>query len=199
MKAPTTSVLCALCLCLSLSVSQSSARARRQSGDSLKWGAVGDGLQMSIASVGPRLSETPQLQVMFRNVGEHDITLNLGVMLANGKVQLPNRIGFNLTDSAGRTRKFDFFDGRYAAVAGRVDDYVVPLRAGSTYALNLGLDKFYSSGTNEFASKLPAGKYQITAQFEGVGAQALNLDTPGIGLMNFWKGTLQSNTLMFEK
>lgn len=80
-------------------------------------------------------------------------------------------------------------------IAGRVDDYLVALRAGSMYTVKLSLNQFYSPDTKEFELKVPAGKYLITANFEGHGAQAVNLDTQGIKLMNFWLGKAQSNVL----
>lgn len=121
------------------------------------------------------------------------MVLNLGTMLANGKVQFPDKLGFNLTDATGKTRKFDFFDGKFGVIAGRVDDYIIPLRSGSIYGLKIGLDNLYSLSTNEIGSKLPSGKYQITAQFEGDGANIRHLSA------NSWKGKLQSNTLTLEK
>ncbi len=167
--------------------------SKGQSLDNLKWGAAADGLQMSVEIAESKKVDIPELRFIIRNVGEKDAILNLGTMLANGKTQLPDKIGFILTDAKGKTRKFDFFDGKYGAIAGRVDDYIVPLRSGSTYELKIGSDKFYSMETHEIGSKLPSGKYQIIAHFEGDGAEIRNLNT------NSWKGKLQSNTLTIEK
>ena len=80
-----------------------------------------------------------------------------------------------------------------------MDDYVVPLRVGSIYTLRLTLDQFWCQETSVFAVKLLPGKNQLTADFEGSGAKAVNLDMPGITLMNFWMGKVQSNTLVVEK
>jgi hypothetical protein len=154
---------------------------------------------MSISAAGSSKADVPEFQVAFRNAGERDVTLNLGLMLANGKVQLPIRIGLSLTEASGKTWKLSFFDRRYPAISGRVDDYVVPLRAGSIYALKISFDQYWSSDTKEFALKLPPEKSQITAQFEGDGAKTDNLDMPGIKLMNFWTGKLQSNVLEIER
>ena len=189
----------ASCACLFLSLFFSSAASRGQAIDNSQWGTQVNGLQMSISAVDSSEADVPEFQVAFRNAGEQDVTLNLGMMLANGKVQLPNRIRINLTDGSGKTRKLRFADKRYGFVAGRVDDYIVPLRAGSIYTLKLSLNQFWSPDTKEFALKLSTGKYQVTAQFEGGGASAVNLDMPGIKLMNFWNGKLQSNTLELER
>lgn len=83
-------------------------------------------------------------------------------------------------------------------IAGRVDDFIVPLRAGSLYRIGVSLDHYWSTATKEFGLKLARGRYRIEARFEGQGAQHENLDTPGIGLLNYWKGMLRSNSLAVE-
>jgi hypothetical protein len=39
----------------------------------------------------------------------------------------------------------------------------------------------------------------LTAQFEGTGARTANLDMPGMKLMNFWLGKVESNRLTIER
>ena len=107
-------------------------------------------------------------------------------MLDNGKVQLPNKIHLNLLDGSGRKRELHFSDRRYPGVAGRVDDFVVPLRAGSTYTLKLRLDQFWSPSTQEFELKLTPGRYEVSAQFQEDRAETRNV-------IFVWKGKLQSN------
>jgi hypothetical protein len=199
MKTLKATVLSALSICLSLALFLSSAPLSVQSAESFQWGAPVGGLQMSISASGSRNIDVPEFQVALRNIGDRDVMLNLGSMLANGKVQLPRRIGLTLTDAGGRTRELHFFDKRYPAIVGRVDDYVVPLRVGSTYILTLNLDQFWSPETKEFQLQIPPGKNLITAQFEGSGARSSNLDTPGMRLMNIWEGKLQSNALAVER
>ena len=152
-------------------------------------GAAVDGLQMCLSASGSNL------QLALRNVGDHDLTLNLGIMLGNGKVQLPDRIAMKFTDALGKTRVFKFGDLKYGFIAGRVDDYVVPLRVGSSYTLQLTLDKFWCQETKEFSISLLAGENYLTAQFEGAKASAVNLDMPGIALMHYWLGKVESNTV----
>ena len=104
---------------------------------------------------------------------------------------MPDHIRLKLTDAKGKTRELHFSDKRYPGIAGRVDDYVVPLRVGSVYTLKLPLSQFWSPATNEFTLELTPGTYQISAQFEGSGAK----HDSGKFVMNFWEGKLQSNTL----
>jgi hypothetical protein len=117
-------------------------------------------------------------------------------MLANGKVQLPAQIHLKLWDGNGKTWELDFGDKRYGAIGGRVDDYAVPLRSGSSYKLELRLDQFWSPGTKEFALKLKPGRYWASARFEWDGAET---DKLNILLLNFWKGRLQSNVFSFTE
>jgi|SRR5215831_14196952 len=49
-------------------------------------GAAVNGLQICLAPSGSNLV------LAFRNVGDRDLTLDLGIMLANGKIQLPDRV-----------------------------------------------------------------------------------------------------------
>jgi hypothetical protein len=173
--------------------------SRGQSAGDAQWGVTVDGIQMSISLTTPGRVDVPEFQIAFRNSGTQDVTLNVGIMLANGRVQLPDKIDLDLTDANGQTRRLKFGDKRYLTVAGRVDDYLIPLRSGSIYTLKVSLDQFWSPETKEFDLKLTPGKYQITAHFEGTGARAVNLDTRGIDLLNFWKGKIQSNTLAIER
>ncbi len=193
-RIPTLILRASICFLISLTPAFTGALGRTV--DDLQWGQPIDGVQMSLSSTG---SNGSNLQVALRNVGDHDVTLNLGSMMANGKVQLPNNIRLNVTDSRGKTRVFKFADKRHAFVAGRVDDYVVPLRAGSMYTLQLTLDQFWCYETKEFAIQLLPGRNLLTAQFEGTGAQIVNLDMAGIKLLNFWLGKVDSNTLTLER
>ena len=175
---------------LTLAVSAGGAPPRPVDDDC---GAAADGLQMCLAPAGHNL------QLTLRNVGDHDLTLNLGMMLANGRVQLPNRLAIKFTDVHGNTRLFKFGDKRYPGVFGRVDDYVVSLRVGSTYTLQLTLDQFWCQETKEFSIPLDSNDDHLTAQFEGTGAAFVNLDTQGMKLMNFWLGKVNSNTLTLRR
>jgi hypothetical protein len=174
----------------------SSARPSSGAGDSLQWGQANDGIQMSLSSSDPKGSE---LQITLRNVGQRDVTLNLGSMLANGKVQLPDHIAILFTDGFGNTRRFQFADKKHSFVGGRLDDYIVPLRVNSMYTLTVTLDQFWCQETSEFQIPLTRGANRLTAQFPGTGARLVNSDMPAIKLMNFWLGKVESNTVILER
>ena len=188
----------ALC-CAAALVAGSQAPGQRQSLPT-DWGSANTGLRMAISSAttATETSVGPQFDIVIENVGDSDVVVNLGFMLSNGKVMFPEAIRLVLTDPRGTTRELQYFDRRYPGIAGRVDDFIVPLRAGSLYRIGVSLDHYWSSPTKEFGLKLARGRYRIDARFEGQGAQHENLDTPGIGLLNYWKGTLRSNSLAFE-
>ena len=185
-----TSLIITVLILFRIAVSATGAPPRSEANDC---GAAVDGLRMCLAS------SDSNLQLALRNVGDHDLTLNLGIMLANGKVQLPNRVAIRFTDAQGKTRLFKFSDKRYGFVAGRVDYYVVPIRVGSTYTLQLTLDQFWCQETKEFSIPLLSGNNYLTAQLEGTGATVANSDMPGIQLMNFWLGKVDSNTLTLRR
>ena len=180
-------------ICTSIGLTASSDDPSHRTVDNLQWGQPSDGVQISLSSTDPNGSD---LQVALRNVGDHDLTLNLGSIMANGKVQLPEDVNIYFTDAQGRSRVFKFADKNHSGVAGRLDDYVVPLRVGSMYTLRLTLDQFWCHQTEEFEIPLLPGKNQLTARFHGSGARLGNSD---IKLMNFWLGNVESNTLTIER
>lgn len=189
-------VLTAASICVLVSLPLFSAASRSQAIQSLQWGSSVDGLQLSLAAA--QMDNREGVQVAIQNAGDHDLILNLGAMLANGKVLLPNNISLNVTNAEGKTRTFIFGDKKHSSVFGRMDAYIIPLRVGSIYTLTLTLDQFWCNETKEFEVKLLPGKNQLTAQFEGTGATFVN-DMPAMKLMNFWLGKVQSNTLAVER
>ena len=126
-----------------LLISTSASRAAPES----SWGKVSAGLHMSIALADAAAKEAPAFRVTWQNVGDKDMTLNLVIMLANGKVQLPTNLRFSLQDGEGKTRELQFAE---PAIAGRVDDYVVPLRVASTYSVVLKRSDFWAPKIRSF-------------------------------------------------
>jgi len=152
-------------------------------------------MRMAISPVrlGIAIQQDVEFYLAFQNIGAKDFVLNLGMMLGNGKVQEPGAIRLILTEPNGQTREFQCSNVR--AIGGRVDDFLAALPVGATYILKLNLNQYCCSTPGV---KLAAGRYRIAAQYKGMGAQYVNLDTPGIRLLNFWTGSLQTNPLEFE-
>ncbi|MFZ0580306.1 MAG: hypothetical protein WAN72_05820 [Candidatus Acidiferrales bacterium] len=79
-----------------LDVSSVASKASEQT-----WGAVVSGLQMRINldQAESMQVKTPKFRVELRNAEESDLTLNLSIMLDNGRKQYPTAILLNLTDT----------------------------------------------------------------------------------------------------
>ena len=163
-------------------------------------------VEMSIVDGGVVKTGVPNLRVTFRNLRDTEINLYLGTIGGRGPrpCKLDNReitcsFNFNLsvTDASGTSRKFKFRGMSY--VAGRLDPYIVHLQAHSTYAIELGLDQFWSPDSGDYAGlRLDAGKHDTSLQFEAREPGWVNLDQSYIKQMSFWKGNLTSNTLTIQ-
>lgn len=158
---------------------------------------VTDGLQISVEVTDTQHPDAVVFLVSIKNVGDEDRLLNLGSMLGNGKVLMP-AIGLTITDSAGASRELQFSDKRHPGVAGRVDDYILPLRSGSVYTLRLSLENYWCPDTREFSIELTPGTYTVRATFTGNGAKSVNSDTGGLTLLHFWMGHLESPAVRFQ-
>jgi hypothetical protein len=164
------------------------------------WGEAVNGLQMTIylerAQGVP--SKIPKFRVELRNAAQKELVVNLGMMLANGKMQYPSAIVLVLTDAQGKSRRLDLREP--GAIAGRVDPLVLPVPIGATFSIPVDLDKYWAAESKEFDYKLKPGNYSLEAQFtgRGVSQQEANLDVKGIALMPYWMGSITSNRLRFE-
>ena len=155
-------------------------------------------LKVSIRVANPENIDSLRLYATFENVGDIDTFLNLGMMLGNGKTLLPEAVRLVLTDVNGQVRELHFFDRKHAGVGGRLDDYAVPIRAGSAYTLRLSLQDYYCPKSREFVLNLKPERYSVRVKFAGNGPQYLNVDTAGLKLMPFWTGKLESNVAKFR-
>jgi hypothetical protein len=187
------------CVLAFLGASNSIAQSQGVPAVAARWGTVTDGLRMAISSLSSENTppEERRFSVAIENVGDRDVVLNLGYMLANGKVMFPTAVALIFADAQGQTRELRYFDRRYPGVAGRMDDFTVALRSGSVYILRLSLDHYWAAATGEVTPNLATGSHRIAARLDARDASSLNLDTQGIGLMHFWKGTLRSNSVEF--
>ena len=106
-------------------------------------GASADGLRIGISAATETIpSQGAKFIVALQNTSKADFVLNLGVMLGNGKVMVPNAVHLLLTDRIlGNTHVLHFCGGP-PAIMGRLDDYTVALQAGATYAFPVSLDKY---------------------------------------------------------
>ena len=162
-----------------------------------------DGIQMTITENGLVKPGVPNLQVVFRNMVDRDLNLVLGEVggYSPRPCKLDNRdisctLSFKLTgrDRNGATRTYTFRG--IAFVGGRIDPYIVHLPARSTFALELGLDQFWSPATREYEPlDLSPEKYKLSLEFEGREPGPVNTGQEYISKMTFWKGKITSNLL----
>lgn len=145
-------------------------------------------LQLSVAP--GSLDQPLAFHLIVENRSETDVIVNLGQMLANGKVMMPDAVRLMVQDAAGNSRELLFADHRFAGVRGKVESYLVPLRARSAYSLNLSLQDYWCPGTNgtkEFQPiTLQPGEYHVHAVLESKAVR------DGIKGTNVWKGTSTS-------
>jgi hypothetical protein len=159
-------------------------------------GAAVNGLQMSLLSI--LADDSPKqgawFKVELRNVGDNDLILNLGTMLANGRRQYPDSITLLLTYPSGKEQPLVLLGP--VGVAGRIDPLVVPLPRGDSFVIPVDLSQFAPFGQGP--PELAPGSYALQAEFQGKAGIDQNLDMQGMALMHYWTGTIVSNRLRFE-
>jgi len=158
-----------------------------------------NGIQIVLSQETPGASsKTPRFKLEFRNVGQNDLILNLGMMLANGRRQYPTAVILNITDAQGVHRRFDLIGP--GGIAGRVDPFVLPLPVGGTFSIPLDLSKYWAAPSKEFDYKLTPGTYWIEAEFLGksVSERDANIDSKNVALFPYWEGSANSNELHFD-
>jgi RNA polymerase sigma factor (sigma-70 family) len=150
------------------------------------WGKPLNGLRLGLCRAAPKEDGKLRLLVVLENVSAADLTVKLGLMLANGKTQLPTAVRFLVTGGDGQER---LVRRTPPGVAGRVDPFVVPLSSGNRYSISCDLD--------QWDERPPPGRYRVRAEFVGaaVTRQEVNLDTTGLALMTYWAGTISSAAL----
>jgi hypothetical protein len=146
-------------------------------------------------NVVPNGSSVPRFEVELSNSGDHDLILNLGMMLANGRRQFADAIHLSLRDAQSNTDVLDLKGP--PVIAGRVDPFVVPLPKGAQMILPINLADYWIPKQKVFEIKLKPGRYFLSAEYRGRGATFVNLDMPGIKLMPYWLGEVSSTEISF--
>lgn len=147
------------------------------------FGAEKDGLQLGLS-----ITEDRQLRVTMRNTGKKDTYLNLGMTLANGRRHYPSSLGLKVVDASSKRHAFTLL---LPPIGGRVDDYLVPLRANSSHTLRMKLSEFWSPD-GVLANKLEPGDYVVSMTMKSDKPRNVNGDMVGVGLLNVWAGELET-------
>jgi len=129
------------------------------------------------------------LRVTFENVGNTPTFLNLGIMVGNGRILIPNQLELVVTDPTGNPRKLQVKG--VPGVAGRVDDFLVPLMPGAKYTIPFSLDDFVSETGK--ATVAPGEKLQ--AHYQGVAPS--NPNGANIPALPVWIGEIQSSMVRY--
>ena len=157
-----------------------------------EWGPSVNGLQISLSVLTQDNLANPVFEVTFRNSGMEDRIVKLGSMFENGKWLEPENLHLTLVGADGKNQDFEFAGRRFSGVQGRIDDYIVPLRAGACYSLKLRGDEFWLPATVQIGLTLTSSRNELQAWFlsDGIGTR------PDARLMNLWKGKLRSNRVL---
>lgn len=135
------------------------------------------------------------LIITVRNSGTKDTAIVLGEARGNGQVYLPSALYavVNMTGDAKEHNLF-YFNRAHAFVAGRVDPWIVPLPATSSFSVSVQSEHLWSSELNASLKDMPA----ISKIRLGVVARAIefvNADTTGLKLMHLFVGDVKSKVV----
>jgi RNA polymerase sigma factor (sigma-70 family) len=154
--------------------------------DETVWGKPLNGLRLGLCRAEAKKDGQVRLHVVLENGGAEDLVVNLGLLLANGKRQLPMAVSLRVVGGDGKEHVLRL---NVPGVAGRVDPFVVPLSSGNRYAVSCDLE--------QWGEPLAPGRYRARAEFvgEAVTKKAINTDMTGLALMPIWTGTITSGDL----
>lgn len=169
-----------------------SALSRADDGDERSEAKAVEGLRIRLQlPEAEKDKKTPLVcEVVLENVGDKDLNVNLGSSLANGRSHHPTALRLHALSEGAKARTLVYS----MRVAGRLDPFVVPLPAGSSYTLRIPFAKFTDSETGE-SIDLTAKEYRIVAQLVGEPVTNPNRDAQAQALMPYWQGKASSHEL----
>jgi hypothetical protein len=149
------------------------------------------GLNFIVTETGGKRQQ--HCNLVLQNVGESDLNVWLGFSLANGKSYHAAALRLLARSKGNKTRTLIYPS---LTVAGRVDPFVLPLLAGSSYTLPCPFYKYVDSETGERID-LTSKDYWMSAELTGEAITKTNQDMQGLALMKFWEGKVRSNEVRF--
>ncbi len=151
-------------------------------------------LRVAVTAV-PHNGNLPTFEVELSNSANHDLVLNLGMMLANGHRQFADAIHLSLRDVDNKSEELDLMGP--PIIAGRMDAFVVPLPRGARITLPVNLADYWAPKQKIFEIKLGPGRHWLSAEYRGTTTKMVNLDMKGIALMPYWIGQVSSREISF--
>jgi RNA polymerase sigma factor (sigma-70 family) len=158
-------------------------------GERPAWGTARKGLRLGLCRADAKGDGKVRLLAVLENVSNEDLVVNLGLMLGNGKKQLPTAVRLVFTDAGGKKRALV---RKVGGIAGRVDPFGVPLAAGCRYTVACDLAEYLDEDAARAGELLAPGRYRVRAEFAG---KAPDIDTTGLALMTYWTGTVESDVI----
>jgi hypothetical protein len=152
------------------------------------------GLALRLAEL-PGKVPVPMFRVSLRNVGDHDLLLNLGAMLANGRMQYLDAVHLSLTDGAGMVLPLRLRGP--SIIGGRVDPMIVPLPKGAEFAFDVDLKDYAATKAHVWRLDLKPGPYRLAAEYEGVAIPSKSANSDMKGLFPVWTGLVRSGEILF--
>jgi hypothetical protein len=155
------------------------------------WGTPRNGLRLGVYRTGGKGEGKVRLMVVLENASSDDLVVNLGLMLGNGKKQLPTAVRLIFTSADGKKR---IFQRKVGGIAGRVDPFVVPLAAGGRYMIRCDPGEYYDA--DAVGAQIAPGRYRVSGEFVGKAVTRNEVrDNSGLALMTYWTGTIQSGDI----
>jgi hypothetical protein len=140
-----------------------------------------------------------RMTATIRNVGTDDTAVIFGIALANGAKYLVVDMTLQITSSDGKVHggQYHYYPSHYpSGIAGRVDDWIVPLPAGASYTLAFEPADFLVGPGKGRLKALPQGRLSLRLPIRSPTATP-NSDVVGLKLYRVWTGNtaLTSNEL----
>ena len=159
--------------------------------------------QQTPISVVLACEDSQRFTVSIHNGGTTDTAVIFGLVLANGSKYLVEDMTMQVTTDSGRLVEHYKYNPRHypAGIAGRADDWIVPLPVGASYSLTLTAADFLVGATYERRDSFPPDALlSLRLAIRGP-TERPNLDVTGLRLFRVWKGSamLTSNEIAISE
>lgn len=111
-------------------------------------------------------SPIPKLRVEFRNGGEKDLLLNLGIMTRHGAEQYPTAVSLIVVDAQGDEKWLEL---KRPHQDSKIEPFFMPLPAGATFSFGVDLDDYWTPTSEEDDYTLKPGTYLLAAHLARFG------------------------------
>lgn len=105
-------------------------------------------MRICLAQAAAAQSSIPKLRVEFRNVGEKDLLLNLGIMTGHGAEQYPTAVLLILVDAQGSEEWLELKRPHQVNDA-KNEPLLLPLPVGATFSFGVDLENYWTPTLKE--------------------------------------------------